>query len=361
MTNRVPAPDGKRDREGRPLLIVPDGTLSQKGYRLTYYTVGGMSVAYRAVKGDVTYFVKEVDACDERRVASIEHEFRLLGSLEHPCIVRVHDFFELDGFYYLVQDFVEGQSLEKLVSSESENFVDEEILQEWASQIYDLFEFLHTHNPPVIYRDLKPSNIIRDPQGRLHLVDFGISRIFQEGKDRDTEPLGSAMTASPEHYGRRQTDVRSDIFTIGATLHYLATNGRGRSGIPFEFEPARAINESLSPQFEQVLKKAIELDPVKRFQTIDEMRRAHLKMEPGAGKKPASSHAQPGGREGGGIPPPPVRPSGMKPRRIFARNSALLAVIALFILMGVLALKQTALIPPGTAGISMAPTRASRR
>jgi len=253
-----------------------------------------------------------------------------------------------------VQDFVEGQNLEKIASSESETFIDEETLQNWALQLYDIFEFLHTREPPVIYRDLKPSNIIRDLQGRLHLVDFGISRVFQEGKDRDTEPLGSAMTASPEHYGRGQTDVRSDIFTLGATLHYLATNGRGRSGIPFEFDPVRTINQSLSPHFEKVLNRALELDPVKRFQTIDEMRRAHLKREPREGEKQAPAPARPGGREGEGLSPAPVSTSGMKPRRTHGWKNAVAALIIFLILLGIIAIKLPALIPQGTEGISMA-------
>jgi serine/threonine protein kinase len=239
----------------------------------------------------ITFFVKEVESEDSRRVASLIHEKQLLEKLSHPGIVKVYDLFEEDGFHYLVQQYIEGESLDKVISPLPDVFIQERILQDWAVQLYDIFSYLHGHDQPVIFRDLKPSNIIRDPPGRIHLVDFGIARFYAEGKGRDTEAMGSALTASPEHYGRGQTDIRSDIFTIGATLHFIATNGKGRSEVPFEFAPVRSINPRLSPLFENIIKKALELDPAQRFQSVQEMRKAHVikpSLENSAGPVPTA-------------------------------------------------------------------------
>ncbi|GEM_PF-2795678 len=272
MGFRIPAPDGKKGRDGHPVFVLPDDTEIRGGYTVCYLTVGGMSVAYRGIKDGVTYFIKEVESTDSKKVTPLIQEREILEKLNHPGIVKVYDFFEYDGFHYLVQEYVDGQTLERLISPIPNVFLQERVILDWASQILDIIEYLHGQSPRIIYRDLKPSNIIRDKKGRIHLVDFGIARLYREGKNKDTESMGSALTASPEHYGRGQTDVRSDIFTFGATLHYLATNGKDRSEIPFEYEAVRSINPKISPALEYVIHKALELDPGKRFQSISELR-----------------------------------------------------------------------------------------
>ncbi|MGV8124548.1 MAG: protein kinase [Candidatus Xenobiia bacterium LiM19] len=274
MGFRIPAPDGKKGRDGHPVLVLPYNTEINGSYTVSYFTVGGMSVAYKGIKDGLTYFIKEVESTDSKKVTSLMQEREILERLNHPGIVKVYDFFEYDGFHYLVQEYIDGQTLERLISPIQNVFLQERVILEWASQILDIIEYLHRQSPRIIYRDLKPSNIIRDKNGRIHLVDFGIARLYREGKSKDTESMGSALTASPEHYGRGQTDVRSDIFTIGATLHYLATNGRERSEIPFEYEAVRSINPKISPDLEYVIHKALDLNPEKRFQSIAELRSA---------------------------------------------------------------------------------------
>jgi len=295
MGFRIPAPDGKKGRDGHPVLVLPDGTEIKGGYTLSYFTVGGMSVAYRGIREGQTFFIKEVESTDSKKIASLMQEREILERLSHPGIVKVYDLFEYDGFHYLVQEFVVGQTLERLISPIQDVFLQERVIIDWASQILDIIEYLHRQSPRIIYRDLKPSNIIRDRQGKIRLVDFGIARLYREGKSKDTESMGSALTASPEHYGRGQTDVRSDIFTIGATLHCLATNGRDRSEIPFDYEAVRSINPKISPALEYVIHKAIELDPAMRFQSVAEMRKALLgraessEMSPLRGNRPVTS------------------------------------------------------------------------
>ncbi|MHC9541918.1 MAG: protein kinase [Vulcanimicrobiota bacterium] len=286
MGFRIPAPDGKKGRDGHPVLVLPDNTEINGSYTVSYFTVGGMSVTYKGIKDGLTYFIKEVESADCKKVTSLTQEREILERLNHPGIVKVYDFFEYDGFYYLVQEFIDGQTLERLISPIQNVFLQERVILEWASQILDIIEYLHRQSPRIIYRDLKPSNIIRDKNGRIHLVDFGIARLYREGKSKDTESMGSALTASPEHYGRGQTDVRSDIFTIGATLHYLATNGRDRSEIPFEYEDVRSINPKISPDLEYVIHKALDLNPEKRFQTIAEFRAAVFGRSENSGLPP---------------------------------------------------------------------------
>jgi len=276
MGYRDASPDGRKDREGRPLLVLPQGTSLAGKYQVSYLGVGGMSIVYKGYRGGKTYFIKEVDSHVSQLVISLSQEKFMLERLEHPGIVKIHDFFEQEGFCYLVTDYIEGKSLNKLISPLPDVFIQEKIVLDWARQLYDIFEYLHSQHPPIIYRDLKPQNVIRDKEGKIHLVDFGIARVYKENSIGDTSPMGSYLTASPEHYGGKQTDERSDIYTLGATFHYLLSNGKGRSGDPFEFSPLRKINNRITEKTEKVIMQSLSIDPAKRFSSVGEMRKAHL-------------------------------------------------------------------------------------
>lgn len=277
MGYRVPAPYGIKDKDNLPVLILPDDTLLHDSYRVKFMALGGMSIVYEGFKGLDRFIIKEVDGSDSRRVISLTQEKSTLERLDHEGIVKVFDFFERDGFYYLVMEFIVGESLDKLVSPIPGIFIQEKVVFDWAIQLYNIFEYLHGLNPPVIYRDLKPQNIIKDKEGKIHLVDFGIARVFKANRISDTEPLGSALTASPEHYGGKQTDIRSDIFTLGATLHYILTNGKTNRLELFKFPPVREMNPKVSKALEMVIQKSLQLNPDDRFQTIAEMREAHIR------------------------------------------------------------------------------------
>jgi serine/threonine protein kinase len=281
MVTRLPAPDGRKGRDDLPILVLPEGTILKESYKVTYYTVGGMSVVYKGEKKKKTYLLKEVSSGDSQRVISLTQEKSMLERFEHPGIVPILDFFEQDGYYYMVLEFIHGRSLDKLLSRTPGVFLDEDLVTDWAFQLYDIFEYLHGQNPPVIYRDLKPQNVIMDTRGRLNLVDFGIARVYKGDRVEDTFSMGSAITASPEHYGMKQTDGRSDIFTIGATLHYILTNGLGPVHGLFGFIPIRRLNPAFSEGLENLLEKAVEIYPENRFQTVQEMRQAHLAVKEG--------------------------------------------------------------------------------
>lgn len=275
MSDRVAVPDGRKDPKGNPVMVLPEGTLLDNCYRAYYLTVGGMSIGYTGIRDDKKYFIKEVESGNTQALISLSQEKATLERLSHPGIIKVKDFFEQNGFCYLVTEFIEGKSLEKYIDPSHDNFINEKLVENWAFQLYDIFEYLHSQNPKIIYRDLKPSNIIEDETGCLHLIDFGIARVHKQNQNIDTYLMGTPYTASPEHFGSRQTDERSDIYTIGATLHFLLTNGLGRKMSTFEFIPLKSINSVVSQKIEKVIEKAIDFNPDNRFQTVREMCVAH--------------------------------------------------------------------------------------
>lgn len=271
MGFRKPAPDGRQEA-GLPIMVLPDDTVVH-GYRFTYLTCGGMSVIYKAFKDERQYIIKEVAAEDTRNVMSLIQEKAVLERLNHPGIVQVFDLFDEDGFYYMATEFISGVTVDKKLPIGTDRFISETIVRDWAYQIFDIFEYLHNQTPPIIYRDLKPKNIMIDTSGKVKLIDFGIARTYKEGRSQDTEHMGSMVTASPEHYGA-QTDARSDIYTIGATLHYILTNGKTMECNAFDIPSVRLFNKQVTSQFASVIEKALELSPDARFQTVGEMRAA---------------------------------------------------------------------------------------
>jgi serine/threonine protein kinase len=348
MGFRVPAPDGRRGKDGLPLLVLPEETILKESYTMSYLTVGGMSIVYRGNWQGTTYFVKEVDSLDPRKIVSLSQEKATLERLSHPGIIKVYDFFEQEGFYYLVLEFVEGTSLDKLIAPMANVFLQERIVLDWALQLYGIFEYLHSQNPPIIYRDLKPQNIMKDAQGRIRLVDFGIARVYKDSRGEDTEMMGSAITASPEHYGAKQTDARSDIFTLGATLNYLLTNGKGRGEDHFQFLPIRAINPRASENMERLIMKALEMDPDKRFKSMQEMRRAQLSMCSGAAAKTEELKTV----ELSGKPrrhPEKGLKSLREALRALLPTAGIIALASLLMIAGVM-IVQKAMLPQKTAG-----------
>jgi serine/threonine protein kinase len=276
MTERVPAPDGRKSSDGGTLSVLAEGTVLNFAYEVSYLCAGGMGIVYKGRKGNETYCIKEVESSQLPRVFALSQEKATLERLEHPGIEKVIDCFDEEGYLYLVLEFVEGRDIAAIIQQGSDEYIKEQVIEKWAAQLYDIFQYLHRQTPPIIYRDLKPHNIMCRPDGSLCLIDFGIARVHKETKSADTYSYGTALTASPEHYGDKQTDARSDIFTIGATLHYIATNGKGSGKGFFEYTPVRTIHPDLSENLERIIIKALQVLPGDRFQSVSEMRAAHL-------------------------------------------------------------------------------------
>ncbi len=217
-----------------------------------------------------------------------ERERDILAALSHPghpAIPKISDFWEEPERLFIVLDLVEGETLIELLARRGRVTMLEGI--NWGKQICEVLTYLHSWSPPIIYRDLSPDNVILDLSGQLHLIDFGIARTYKPGQVQNTASLGKVGYASPEHLegGKAQTDVRSDIYTVGALLYHLLTGQepvpvvdrlKQRAGLQGgrTLIPPRVLNRHLTPAMESCLLRAMELEPGRRFQNAVEMARA---------------------------------------------------------------------------------------
>jgi len=257
------------------------GDILQGKYRIIKALGGnGMGRVYQAEHTmlKTTVAIKElIDqfSTPQERQAGIDlflKEAQRLAALDHPMVVKVSDFFIERNNYYLVMEYVEGQTLESILNTSSGG-LPEALVVDWAINICNVLEYLHTLSPPVIFRDLKPSNIMLTQMGRLKLIDFGIAREFKAGATKDTKPLGTPGYAPPEQHGTGQTDARSDIYSLGATLHQLLTK-RDPADSLFMFPTLRSIKPTVSETMENIVAKCLQRDQAQRYQTIAEVRDA---------------------------------------------------------------------------------------
>lgn len=245
----APPPEPVSDR---PTPNLGTGRLPAQSYLANRYIIlqkvgqGGMGAVYKAADSRLTgrvIAIKEMsDAAittpQERRQAltAFQREAELLTRLRHANLPRVTDTFAIGNRHYLVMDFIEGETLEQKLNRGDAPFPEAQVLA-WASQLCDVLGYLHNQEPPVIFRDLKPGNIIIDPAGQVKLIDFGIARFFKHGKSQDTMIMGTPGYASPEQYGTQQTDARSDIYSLGATLFHLSTGRDPGHYPPYQLPP----------------------------------------------------------------------------------------------------------------------------
>ncbi len=266
---------------------LPRGTLLQGRYEIEQVLgVGGMSVVYRARDlhfKDVIRLcaIKEMfhsspdSKTRQLKLKNFQREASLLATLSHPSIPKVYDYFTEGGRVYLVLEFVEGQDLESLLDSMTAPMHPEQALA-IALQVCDVLEYLHSHKPePIIFRDLKPSNIMLTPEDRVVLIDFGIARTLMDEK-RGTM-IGTEGYAPPEQY-RGIATPRGDIYALAATLHHLLTKEDPRMHPPFSFEerPIRKYNPAVPPELEAAIQQALAYDPEDRYPTVRAFREALL-------------------------------------------------------------------------------------
>lgn len=214
----------------------------------------------------------------QQAVAAFKHEAELLAGLSHPNLPQVADYFSENGKYYLVMEFVPGESLLAYIQREGLPRPIGEVL-DWARQISDVLAYLHSQQPPVIFRDLKPSNVMLTPQRQIKLVDFGIARVFKPGKDKDTLAFGTMGYSAPEQYGQGQTDARSDIYSLGVLLHQLLT-GYDPISTPFRLPPAGQLNPNIPTDLSQAISRATETDPQARFASMADFRATFAENAP---------------------------------------------------------------------------------
>jgi serine/threonine-protein kinase len=267
-------------------LLTPN-TFLQARYVITRKLgQGGMGAVYQAqdarLQGKL-WAIKEMSDAQltdpaERAnaIASFRREAQLLATLDHTNLPKVADFFEEGGKQYLVMDFVEGQTLEQIVAA-TPGFLPEPTVLAWIEQLCDVLEYLHARQPPIVFRDLKPANIMLMREGKIKLIDFGIARFFKAGKTKDTAQYGTMGYAAPEQFGTGQTDARSDIYSLGVVLHYLLTKF-DPALTPFNLPPVCNINPLISAQTDAVIVRATRSASVERFQWTREFKQALYQM-----------------------------------------------------------------------------------
>lgn len=196
-------------------------------------------------------------------------EANLMKNLNHPSIVRIFDIVEDYYNIYIIEDYIEGTSLEKYVNN-GQRF-DEPTVIAWGKQICDALHYRHNQNPPIIYRDMKPSNLMIDQNWNVTIIDFGIAREFKEESQGDTVGLGTMGYAAPEQIsGLSQSDGRTDIYSLGVTIYHLVT-GHNPNTPPYEILPIRQIDPTLSTGLEYIIQKCIQKNPDNRYQTVEEL------------------------------------------------------------------------------------------
>ena len=213
---------------------------------------GGFGSVYKArdiQSGDRLVAIKEVTLLGLHPQAMIEattafqREVSVLSQLDHPNLPRLYEYIQTPGHWYLVMDFIAGETLEEYQSKTPKGHLPLSEALDIGMQLCLVLDYLHSQQPPIVFRDLKPANIMRAPTGQLYLIDFGIARYFKPGQAKDTVALGSHGYAAPEQYGKAQTTPRADIYSLGAVLHQLLT-ARDPSEAPFRFQPLRPKSHS---------------------------------------------------------------------------------------------------------------------
>ena len=274
---------------------LPAGTLLSSGrYKIEQsVAAGGMGAVYRAIDirfDDEPCAVKEMlddfqkDGDRNQAVEWFKREAKLLLKLNHPYIPRVRDSFVENDRHYLVMDFIEGRTLTELLAKEGNvpglegaHGVSEARARSWAQQLCNVLAYLHRQNPPIIFRDLKPSNIMVTDQDEIRLIDFGIARTFQS--QRQSTIIMTIGYAPPEQL-HSMPEPRSDLYALGATLHRVLTHHDAANNKPgiFSFPLVRTLRPDISPAFEQVIIKALAPAIEHRWSSAAEMERAVMNL-----------------------------------------------------------------------------------
>src|SRR6266566_546876 len=291
------------------------GTLLSSGrYKIEKsIAAGGMGAVYRAVDvrfDDEPCAVKEMlddfhsDVDRSQAVDWFKREAKLLLKLNHPYIPRVRDSFVEGGRHYLVMDFIEGRPLTEVLAQEGNvpglagaHGVSEARARSWAQQLCNVLGYLHRQNPPIIFRDLKPSNIMVTDQDEIKLIDFGIARTFQS--QHQSTIIMTIGYAPPEQL-HGMPEPRSDLYALGASIHRVLTHHDAANNKPgiFSFPPVRSLRPDISPAFEQVILKALAPAIEQRWSSAAEMERAIMHLPSLSAQvqfPPTVPSSQPGG------------------------------------------------------------------
>lgn len=236
-------------------LLVPVG---QGGFGAVYKVEdtqsGNRLLAMKEINLSALTAQEAIEATD-----AFNREVHLLSDLTHPNLPRIYDHFTEREHWYLVMDFIEGETLEQYLERTRSGRLPLAEVLDISIRLCTVLDYLHTREPSIIFRDLKPANVMRTSAGHLYLIDFGIARHFKPGQPRDTIPLGSPGYAAPEQYGRAQTTPRADIYSLGALLHQLLT-GNNPAQNPFRFELSPLQGQSIPQRLQSLVLQMVEMD-----------------------------------------------------------------------------------------------------
>ncbi len=289
-TRNITSPIGSESEDtSRPRQQLQSGITLVNRYSIQdVIGVGGMGSVYRARDLHFPNVVKLVAVKEminaapdplvrQTIVQNFEREANMLATLNHPSIPRIYDYFTLDDRSYLVIEFIHGKDLETVIA-DANGFLPEDQIISWAIQLCDVLSYLHAHKPdPVIFRDMKPSNVMINHNGDVILVDFGIAKTFQSGQKGTM--IGTEGYSPPEQY-RGEASPLADIYSLGATLHHAITRRDPRLEPPFSFSEraVRRINPNVSVEFETVITVALQYTPSDRFPNADVMKEALMNV-----------------------------------------------------------------------------------
>jgi serine/threonine protein kinase len=269
--------------------LAPQSMLHQRYLIVGQAGRGGMSAVYQAVDtkfGNRHVAIKEMSQGHLNTseltdaTARFQQEAALLGSLHHPNLPRIYDGFSEYSRSYLVMEYIDGKTLLQMLKDSGGRPLPIAQVLDYAIQLCDVLTYLHSQNPPIIFRDLKPTNVMVKENGHVVLIDFGIARFFKEGQAQDTVFLGSPGYAPPEQHGTAQTNPRSDLYALGATLHCCLT-GRDpfHAEDRFAFPPVYQLNPLVSIELDQLIQRMVSMDERQRPNSALEVRQALLRIK----------------------------------------------------------------------------------
>ncbi|MGZ3621767.1 MAG: serine/threonine protein kinase [Ktedonobacteraceae bacterium] len=269
--------------------LAPQSILHQRYLIVGQAGRGGMSAVYQAVDtkyGNHHVAIKEMSQGNlganeiTEATSRFQQEADLLGSLHHPNLPTIYDGFSEDGRSFLVMEYIDGKTLLQMLKDTGGRPLPVAQVLDYAIQLCDVLIYLHSHNPPIIFRDLKPTNVMVKSNGHVMLIDFGIARFFKEGQAQDTVFLGSPGYAPPEQHGSSQTNPRSDLYSLGATLHCCLT-GRDpfHASDRFAFPPVQQMNPLVPLELGQLIQRMVSLDEQQRPNNAFEVRQALVNIK----------------------------------------------------------------------------------
>src|SRR5712691_125404 len=321
----------------------PPPTLLVGRYRImSMIGTGGFGAVYKAQdvrRNDSLVAIKSINLhhlSPEQIIEATDtfnREVRLLTGLEHPNLPRIHDHFTDPEHGYLVMDFIEGETLEEYLSHTREGYLPVAKVLAIGMRLCTVLDYLHAQHPPIIFRDVKPANVMRTATGHLYLIDFGIARYFMPGQAKDTMPLGSPGYAAPEQYGKAHTTAQSDIYSLGATLQTLLT-GKDPLELSSGYGPPYPQGQVVPVALDLLLVHMLDAHVSRRPASMDVVKQAlqriqdeRLHVRSGQPVRPSQQTAPPAGTARQILQPPATHTA----RRGISRRTVIVGLVGLAI------------------------------